>query len=185
MTAVKQTKRKTAVKKTADKRKVAVRKPIPPMMITQRKWDRDKVMDYVLTQLASTSKGIKQILETAPHNMPRRQQIQAWIAESEIYQDIHARARESQADILAEEIIEIADDATNDYMMRVNKNGDEEPVLDSEHVQRSRLRIDARKWIASNLSPRKYGNAKADINVNVTMSIEEIAAKMKKERCIN
>ena len=27
-----------------------------------------------------------------------------------------------------------------------------------EHVQRSRLRVDARKWIASKLKPKKYGD---------------------------
>ena len=172
-------------KPRATRKKAAPRKPLPPMRLTLKRWDRDMVLNYVLEQIATSSMGVQQILDNTPHQMPSRQNIQLWIAESEIYQDKHARAREAQADYLAEEIIAIADDATNDYMMRVNKNGDEEPVLDSEHVQRSRLRIDARKWIASNLSPRKYGNAKADINVNVTMSIEEIAAKMKKERCVN
>ena len=45
---------------------------------------------------------------------------------------------------MAGEIIEIADDVTNDFMKRKRADGSEETVLDSEHVQRSRIRIDAR-----------------------------------------
>jgi hypothetical protein len=55
----------------------------------------------------------------------------------------YARAKEESADHLAEEIMEIADEAMN--------------ALTSEQVQAARLRVDARKWIASKLKPKKYG----------------------------
>lgn len=32
------------------------------------------------------------------------------------------------------------------------------PQLDTEHVQRSRLRVDTLKWQASKLVPKKYGD---------------------------
>ena len=55
---------------------------------------------------------------------------------------------------MAEEIIAIADDGTNDFT--TDKDGKEVP--DYELVQRSRLRIDARKWYASKLAPKIYGD---------------------------
>ena len=70
----------------------------------------------------------------------------------------NTRARELQAEYLIDEIVEIADDGSNDYMQK--KHG---PVVDQEHMGRSRLRIDTRKWAASKLAPKKYGD-KLDLN---------------------
>src|SRR3546814_4173198 len=62
----------------------------------------------------------------------------------------YARARDNQADTLADEILDIADDGSNDYVGEDEKyNGDA--------VARSRLRVDARKWLAGKLAPKKYG----------------------------
>jgi hypothetical protein len=65
----------------------------------------------------------------------------------------YARAREAQADFLAEEILQIADDGENDTY--ATENG---PAVNHDVVQRSRLRVDARKWLASKLAPKKYGD---------------------------
>lgn len=62
-------------------------------------------------------------------------------------------AREAQADFYADEIIEIADDGRRDYAI---EDGIE--VVDHDHISRSRLRIDARKWYASKLHSKKYGD---------------------------
>ena len=62
-----------------------------------------------------------------------------------------------QADTLADEITDIADDSSNDWMDRKTKSGDTIRVIDHEAINRSRLRVDARKWIASKLKPKKYG----------------------------
>ncbi len=55
-----------------------------------------------------------------------------------------------QADALFDEALEIADDASGDWM--VDKDG--KKTLDHEHVQRSRLRVDTRKWAAGKLAPK-------------------------------
>ena len=69
----------------------------------------------------------------------------------------YAHARNSQADHFAEEILEIADDGSNDYMTR--KQGDiEVEVVNHDHIARSRLRVDARKWLMSKMAPKKYGD---------------------------
>lgn len=60
-----------------------------------------------------------------------------WI-DAEGLQEQYTRAREHRADTLAEEMIQIADVGSGD-------------------AQRDRLRLDARKWFASKLYPRKYG----------------------------
>lgn len=70
----------------------------------------------------------------------------------------YAQARDLGLDAMAEEVCEIADDGSNDYVERVNKNGETETVFNTEHVQRSRLRFDARRWYLSKLAPKKYGD---------------------------
>jgi hypothetical protein len=77
-----------------------------------------------------------------------------WLAtDIELLQQ-YTRAKDLCADTLAEEIIEIADDSRFDT--RIKDDGTE--VTDNEVVQRSRLRVDARKWYASKLAPKKYGD---------------------------
>jgi hypothetical protein len=57
---------------------------------------------------------------------------------------------------MADETLEIADDAQNDWMER-NGADDVGYQLNGENIQRSRLRIDARKWMAGKLRPKVYG----------------------------
>ncbi len=66
----------------------------------------------------------------------------------------HGTAREAQAEVRADEIVDIADDDTNDFT--ADKDG--KLVANNEHIQRSRLRVDARKWIAVKLLPKRYGD---------------------------
>ena len=67
---------------------------------------------------------------------------------------MYTRAREVQAEIMAEEIIAIADDSAGD--ITIDEDGRE--IVNHEAIQRSRLRVDARKWVAAKLLPRKYGD---------------------------
>jgi hypothetical protein len=78
------------------------------------------------------------------------------------FADQYAQARETQADVLAEEIVEISDDGRNDWMAA---NDPENPgyKFNGEHSARSRLRVDARKWFASKVAPKKYGE-RLDLN---------------------
>jgi hypothetical protein len=69
----------------------------------------------------------------------------------------YARAREAQADKMAEDILAIADDGLNDTY--TDDDGNER--TDHDVVARSRLRVDARKWLASKMAPKKYGDKMA------------------------
>lgn len=75
--------------------------------------------------------------------MPDYTTILEWLHEGNPHKEefswMYEKARQDQADTLADEIIEIADDARRDNVMA------------------ARLRVDARKWAAAKLRPRKYG----------------------------
>lgn len=66
-------------------------------------------------------------------------------------------ARNIQAENMFEELLEIADDSKSDIEIRVNADGEEYEVANKEYVQRSRLRVDTRKWYLSKVLPKKFG----------------------------
>jgi hypothetical protein len=70
----------------------------------------------------------------------------------------YARAREERTEGIFEEMFDIADDGTNDYMERMGSDGEPYLVVNTEHIQRSKVRIDQRKWALSKMNPKKYGD---------------------------
>ncbi len=68
----------------------------------------------------------------------------------------YACAREVRAEKIFEEILDIADDSSQD-VERVDEYGNR--IMNSEFVQRSRVRIDARKWMLAKMHPRVYGDS--------------------------
>jgi hypothetical protein len=91
-------------------------------------------------------------------HMPNKSTVWAWnVDDREGFSNRYARARELQAQSMADELLEIADDGSNDWMAR---NGPDDPgyELNGEHVQRSRVRIDTRKWLLSKMLPKVYGD---------------------------
>ncbi len=96
--------------------------------------------------------SLRKICEAA--DMPAISSIFKWMGENKAFSEQYARAKEEQAELLADEIIQIADDGKNDTYL------DEEgrKKVDHDVVARSRLRVDARKWVASKLKPKKFGD---------------------------
>ena len=76
-----------------------------------------------------------------------------WLDSNVEFSRNYARAREDQADYWADEIMELAD---QDPQMILNRSG--EKVIDNAWVTHQKNRIDARKWVASKLKPKKYGD---------------------------
>lgn len=89
-------------------------------------------------------------------DMPATSTVCKWLAENPAFSEQYARAREAQADAIFDDILDIADNAKNDWMEREGDGG-AGWQLNGEHIQRSRIRIDARKWMAGKLAPKKYG----------------------------
>ena len=91
--------------------------------------------------------------------MPHVATVCRWLAkeENEVFREQYARAREAQADVLFDEILDIADNGSNDWMQ---SHDPDNPGWrqNGEAIRRSQLRIDARKWMAGKLRPKKYGD---------------------------
>tara|TARA_R110000822_G_scaffold215825_1_gene350678 strand:- start:189 stop:623 length:435 start_codon:yes stop_codon:yes gene_type:complete len=85
--------------------------------------------------------------------MPSSETFYKWLDADKNKSKQYARACEDRHDILFDEIIEIADE--NDADVSIVGG---EARIDGNTVQRSRLKIDARKWALSKMNPKKYGD---------------------------
>ena len=83
---------------------------------------------------------------------PSRFAVIRWLQANEAFRNHYAQAREMQAEYYIDDIIEIADDSESD--MIETENG---PKFNGEHVQRSRLRVDTRKWAMERMASKRYG----------------------------
>ena len=135
-----------------------------------------EIADKICEEIATSSKSLKSICSV--EGMPAVRTVLSWLskgnkddAEPFLKDFVHqyARAREEQADFLAEEILEIADDGSNDLMTIVKGDASYEQE-NKEVTNRSKLRVEARKWIASKLKPKKYGD-KLDLGGEVQQTI--------------
>jgi hypothetical protein len=71
-------------------------------------------------------------------DMPHRRDVNKWINEVAGASDQYARACEERAETLFDELVDIADNA--------------------QDAQLARLQVDTRKWYLSKVKPKKYGD---------------------------
>lgn len=137
-----------------------------------------ETFDKICVQVATSSRALRNILKD--DGMPDTYSFYKWMREDEKALKQYARAKEDQADILAEEILDIADDGLNDTYTK-----DGEVLTNHDVIARSRLRVDSRKWLASKLKAKKYGdridNVSSDGSMSPAnkMSAAEIDARIK------
>jgi terminase small subunit-like protein len=111
-----------------------------------------EIGDFICEQLA-LGESLRSICE--PDSMPNRSTVFRWLSLDKSFSDQYARAREEQAESLADEIVRISDE--DSATTKQFGDDDLQVVFDSTAVARNRLRVDARKWVASKLKPKKYG----------------------------
>ena len=116
--------------------------------------------EIIIEILDRITKGesLRSILPAKGRNeyLPERTTFIAWLSDDKELSNQYARACEIRADMIFDEIFEMADDSTNDFMLKKIGNEDVE-IENKEAIARSRLRIDARKWALSKMNPKKYG----------------------------
>lgn len=91
--------------------------------------------------------------------MPSIATVFSWMRKHDEFLKQYARAKQESADAMAEDVLDIADDGENDWMERARPDGSTFVALNSEAIQRSRLRVDTRKWLMAKMKPKKYGDA--------------------------
>lgn len=131
-----------------------------------------ELADEICRRLAA-GESLREICQT--DTMPSRAAVIGWKNTIPEFNDQYARAREDQAELYADDIVDISDNGSNDWMTRRGRDGEIEVTPNHEHLARSRLRVDSRKWLLSKLKPGTYGdklqhaNAAGDGNLTVNV----------------
>ena len=98
-----------------------------------------EIGDRICELISTSSVGLYTLCKNTK-DLPSASTIRLWRLYNEEFSARYARAKLSQADILAEDCLDIADNSI------------------PENSTVDRLRIDARKWLASKLLPKQYGD---------------------------
>ena len=104
-----------------------------------------ELADEILRRLEESESMVK-ICNSA--GMPSRTTVFKWIETDKSFADKYARAKDVGLEMMAEEMLKIADDPVGST---------DTGATDSGAVQKQRLQVDTRKWLLSKLAPKKYG----------------------------
>lgn len=111
----------------------------------------------ICQKIATNGCGLATLCKANPH-WPHRDTIYTWLRKYESFADMYTQAKKEQVNALVDDILEISDDSSYDVITKQDKDGNDYEVFNSEFAARSRLRVDTRKWIATKLVPRLYGD---------------------------
>lgn len=141
----------------------------------------EELADRICFLVATSNYGLPTICKQNP-DLPDETTIRLWQHNKPGFFTKYAKAKLKQAELFAEEIISIADDMSNDS--EYTKEGKE--ICNKEWVARSRLRIDTRKWLASKLLPKAFGDKltieqKTEENEKLKQEILELRKKLDKK----
>ena len=155
--------RKTTTKKPATAKKVAGKAAPARRKVGAPSMYSEELAQEICRHIADCV-SLRTI--AAMEGMPDVATIMRWLADETKpeFREQYARAREAQADKMAEDILAIADEECT--MVRADKHstkdddgeGNTAVVFDATAVARNKLRVDARRWLASKMAPKKYGD---------------------------
>lgn len=125
-----------------------------------------EILEYI-----EAGKPLRTILKDP--DMPSSRTFYIWLDSDPLKVKRYARSTEIRAEEIFEDMLEIADDGSNDYM-KITKGDLEYNVEDKEVTSRSRLRLDTRKWMLSKMQPKKYSD-----KLDITSDGEKLQAPKK------
>lgn len=134
-----------------------------------------EVFDEICVRIAE-GESLRKICKD--EKMPSLVTVWKWLNNSEELTKQYARAREEQAETFVDEIQEISD-----AKIPLGPDG----KIDNGAVNQARLRIDSRKWVASKLKPKKFGDftkVQAEVKDTSTTSswLSEVLSEIDKNK---
>ncbi|MDH5825758.1 hypothetical protein [Sphingobacterium faecium] len=130
---------------------------------------KSEAIDQIIERICE-GESLRSILQYANREiLPSVAVFLKWVSEDESLEKQYARAMSVRSDVLFDEILEISDESNAD--LDIGDDGKLRTV--GEAIQRSRLRVDARKWALSKMNPKKYGD-----KIDVTSNNEKIVTNV-------
>lgn len=136
-----------------------------------------ELADEICEAIENSPRGLNHHAADNAH-WPAPSTIRRWLSQIEQFQDKYSKAKEKQAEFMADEMTEIAYDDKHDWRVIVDSEGNEKTVHVAESVNRARLKIDTLKWHASKLAPKKYGEKIQSSHVTEGTLLEKLIDKL-------
>jgi hypothetical protein len=138
----------------------------------------DEVAAKICEAVATTPRGLDFLCATRK-GFPGISSVMRWLVQYPEFRQAYTVAKEQQADLLAYEGLEIADDSSGDSRQIERRDGTVEVIEDREFTSRSKLRCEQRRWMAGKLAPHKYGE-RLDLNATLgAISHEDALAQLR------
>lgn len=115
-----------------------------------------EIADIICDAIATSDMSLAKICQA--DGMPDRRNVYRWLVKYPEFKAAFHMAQEFRSVIMAEEIIDIADDSSTDMVEKTDRFGKKYMAVDVENINRSRLRVDTRKWAMAHMWPKKYGD---------------------------
>jgi len=147
--------------------------------------DKLEIQNAICDMVATSNKSLRSVLNELSKTMdgvPCMSTVMDWLNDKE-FAERYALAREIQCDFMAEQLLNIADDESLDVVF----DDKDKASVDKEHITRSRLRVDARKWLLARLRPVKSAENKLQVEhslseTNLASLIAVVRQEFKKEQ---
>jgi len=113
------------------------------------------VINEILSAIATTPKSLKTICEEI-ESAPTAKTFWQWMEHDSELGERYARAKQAQLEVLADQIVDLADTERICEKVTIKADGSREVVI-LDQVERTKVQIDSRKWLLAKLNPKKYG----------------------------
>lgn len=114
--------------------------------------------EEICLKIATNPMGLEHLCKANKH-WPCFQTIYEWRIKVPLFGEMYAKAKIAQIEVLTDQSLSIADDTINDSLLRIDsRTGETTEICNNEWVNRSRLRVQTRQWLATKLAPMIYGD---------------------------
>jgi hypothetical protein len=113
-----------------------------------------KEAEIAICEAISNGQSLQYICQQP--GMPDFRTVFLWMETRPKFLEMYTRARQNQAELMATQIVDIADTPLIGEKRKTLKDGSVEVIV-GDNVERSKLMVDARKWVAAKLLPKVYG----------------------------
>ena len=148
----------------------------PLALAVPRHSTRNKYTPAVAREICDRIASGESINSIGTHkHLPTARNIEKWLLDpnKKAFKKLYEQAKKIQMALMAEQLIDIADNGDNDWVKRENKEGEAWWKLNGENINRSKLRVETRKWILARMMPKIYGD-RIDVTSNVVFSLSEL-----------
>jgi hypothetical protein len=146
----------------------------------QLEWVRREMDPHIIDAVLDAVASGRTVTAACKQNLIDPAKLHSWVMRDPLLQERYDEARKIQAEVMLDEMIEISNDGANDTYIDARGVA----RTDFDVVQRSRLRLEQRRWQMSKVNPHRFGDKLAvDQKVETTVNHAETldAARRRKE----